>query len=678
MRRIVLALLIASAVCVPALIAQKQPFTVDTMLRLARISEPVLCPDGSQVAFTVQRVDLDKNTKPSHVYVVPAQGGAPRQLTTLGDANERPRWSPDSKQIYFVSNRGGSSQIWVMDADGSNARQITRFAAEADGILVSPDGKKIVFVSSVYPECGADDSCNQRKIDEEAKNKVKARIYTTLLFRHWNQWQGARRRHLMVVDSDGSNLKELTPGPNDVPPFSLGGQDDYAISPDSNEVAFAMNVDSVPATSTNSDIYVVPIAGGDLKKITTGPGADNTPLYSPDGKYLAFRSQARAGYESDRWRLMELDRTTGRTASLTENLDRWVGSVTWSPDSTRLFFTVEDRGRTGLQMIQASGGGSRNIIAGASTLDDVQFTSDGRTMIYTEVSGSHPTEIYRATSNGGTGVPLTHLNDAVLSTAALAPLEEMYADSPDKTRVHAFIVKPPDFSPTRKYPVLLLIHGGPQGSWGESWTYRWNAQVFAGAGYLVVMPNPRGSTGYGQKYTEEISGDWGGKAYDDIMAVVDSVAALPYADPARMAAAGGSYGGYMIDWMLGHTDRFKAFVTHDGVFDLRSMAAETEELWFVQWEFKGMPWDDPDVYAKWSPSYFVKDFKTPTLVIHGEQDYRVPVGQGIQLFTALQLQKVPSKLLLFPDEGHWVLKPQNTALWYSQFLDWIGQWTKAQ
>ena len=648
------------------------------MLKLARISEPVLSPDGAQVAFTVQRVDLDKNSKPSQVYSVPVLGGAPGQLTTEGTDNERPRWSPDSKQIYFVSNRGGSSQVWSMNANGSNAHEITKLSGEANGILVSPDGKKVVFLSNVYPECGADDACNQRKLDEEAKNKVKARIYTTLLFRHWDEWQGARRQHLMSMDVDGSNIKDLTPGPNQVPPFSLGGQDDYAISPDSNEVAFVMNVDPEPATSTNSDIYVVPINGGDVKKITTGPGADATPLYSPDGKFLAFRSQARAGYESDRWRLMELDRATGKATSLTENLDRWVGSVTWSPDSTRLFFTVEDRGRSGLQMIQASGGGSRNIIAGASTLDDVQFTSDGRTMIYTEVSGSHPTEIYRATSSGGAGVPLTHLNDAVLANATLTPLEEMFADSADKTRVHAFIVKPPDFSPTKKYPVLFLIHGGPQGSWGESWTYRWNAQVFAGAGYVVVMPNPRGSTGYGQKYTEDVSGDWGGKAYEDIMAVADNVAALPYVESARMAAAGGSYGGYMIDWMLGHTDRFKAFVTHDGVFDLRSMANETEELWFVNWEFKGMPWDNPDIYSKWSPSYFVKDFKTPTLVIHGEQDFRVPVGQGIQLFTALKLQKVPAKLLLFPDEGHWVLKPQNTVLWYSTFLDWIGQWTKPQ
>ncbi len=667
---------IAFLLWIPVLLAQKQPFTVDTMLKLARINEPVLSPDGRQVAFTVQTVDLDKNTKPTQIYVVPVAGGTPKQITQDGTANGRPRWSPDSKQIYYVSNRGGSSQVWVMDPDGTHSRQITKFAAEADGILVSPDGKKIVFVSNVYPDCGADDACNQRKLDDEAKSKLKARIYTSLLYRHWTQYQGQRRQHVMVVNSDGTEVKDLTPGTRDVPPFSLGGSDDYAISPDSTEVAITMNVDPDPATSTNSDIYVVPIGGGDLKKITTGPGADDNPVYSPDGKMLAFHSQTRAGFESDRWRLMVLDRATGRTQSLTEGMDRWVGSVTWSPDSTRLFFTMEDRGRTGLQMIQATGGGSKNIISGSLSMDDVQFTSDGRTMIFTEVSGSHPTEIYRTTSAGGAEVALTHLNDAVLANAALSPLEELYSDSADHTRVHSFIVKPPNFSPTRKYPVLFLIHGGPQGSWGETWTYRWNAQVFAGAGYVVVMPNPRGSTGYGQKFIDDISGDWGGKPFEDIMAVVDSVTALPYADGDHMAAAGGSYGGYMVDWMLGHTDKFKAFVSHSGVFDLRSMAGETEELWFVQWEFKGMPWDNPDMYAKFSPSFFVKDFKTPTLVMHGEMDYRVPVGQGMQLFTALQSQKVPSKLVLFPDEGHWILKPQNTVLWYNQFLDWVGEWLK--
>jgi dipeptidyl aminopeptidase/acylaminoacyl peptidase len=669
--RLVLVLFASSA-----LFAQRQTFDVQMMLSLSRVSEPALSPNGKQVAFTVQTVDVEKNIKPKQIYVVQVAGGSPVQLTHDGNDNERPRWSADSELIYFISDRGGSSQIWVMDNVGGHARQITHLSTEAGGLLVSPDGKKLVFESSVYPECGADDACNKDKIDAEARNKVKARIYTSLLYRHWTAYETKRRQHLLVVDTDGSHAKDLTPGPHDVPPFSLGGPDDYTISPDSIEVAFTMNVDAEPATSTNSDIYTVPIAGGEIHKITIGLGADNSPLYSPDGKLLAFRSQVRAGYESDRWRLIVLERATGKVINLTEALDRWVGSMTWLPDSERLVFTTEDRGRTGLQMISVSGGGSRTIIPGP-TVDDVQFTPDGDTMIYTQESGSKPVEIFKATAGLGTGVALTHFNDLALSTSTVRPLEELWVESgEDKTRIQTFIVKPPDFSPVKKYPVLFLIHGGPQGAWGETWSYRWNPQVFASAGYLVVMPNPRGSTGYGQKFIDDINGDWGGKAYDDIMAVADHIAALPYADADRMAAAGGSFGGYMIDWILGHTTRFKALVSHSGVYDLRSMAGETEELWFPQWEFKGMPWDNPEMYAQWSPSFFAKNFKTPTLVLHGELDYRVPVGQGMQLFTALQLQKVPSKIVLFPDEGHWISKPQNSVLWYGQFLEWVGEWLK--
>ena len=671
MRRVLLLVLGAAYA-----LAQKKPFDVETMLKLARISEPALSPDGKLVAFTVQSIDLEKNTRPKQIYVVPLEGGVPRQITHDGTSNQRPRWSPDSKELYFVSNRGGSDQIWAMEPDGAKPRQVTRLSTEAGGVLVSPDGKKIVFQSSVYPECGSDDACNKKYLDAEAKSPTKARVYTSRLYRHWNEWRTKRRQHLLAANADGSEVKDLTPGQHDAPPFSLGGPDAYAISPDSAELAFTVNMDAEPATSTNSDIYTVPLAGGDARKITISPAGDDAPLYSPDGKYLAFRSQQRAGYESDRFRLMVLERATGRTTSLTDSIDRWVEGFTWSPDSTRLFFTVEDRGATQLQMIAATGGGARIIIPGRSSVDDVQFTADGRTMIYTEQTGSRPTEIFRVPSSGGLASALTRLNDTLLASTALTPLEEMWTDSADKTRVQSFVVKPPNFSPARKYPVLFLIHGGPQGAWGESWTYRWNAQVFASAGYLVVEPNPRGSTGYGQKFIDEINGDWGGKAYDDLMAVADAVAALPYADADRMAAAGGSYGGYMIDWLLGHTTRFKALVTHDGVFDLASEARETEELWFPMWEFKGMPNDSPEIYAKWSPSSFVKDFKTPTLVIHGELDYRVPVGQALQLFTALQLQKVPSKLLLFPDEGHWVLKPQNSILWYHTFLDWIGEWLK--
>ncbi len=371
-----------------------------------------------------------------------------------------------------------------------------------------------------------------------------------------------------------------------------------------------------------------------------------------------------------------LERGSGRTREITDGFDRPVESMTWSTDSTRLFFVAEDRGRRNLQMSSVNGGGLRAIITASSSLDDIQFTKDGKTLIYSEQTGSRPTELYRASSGGGAGVALTHLNDDTLSQYQRTPLEEFWVEGAEGARVHSFMVKPPDFRADRKYPVLFLIHGGPQGAWGESWTYRWNAQVFAAAGFLVIEPNPRGSTGYGQKFTDDINGDWGGKVYGDLMAVVDHTAKLPYADPDRMAAAGGSYGGYMVDWLLGHSDRFKAFVSHAGVYDLRSMAGETEELWFPFWEFKGMPWDDPEIYAKWSPSYFAKNFKTPTLVIHGEQDFRVPFGQGLQLFTALQIQKVPSKLLVYPDEGHWVQKPQNTLLWYQTFIDWVTEWTR--
>jgi dipeptidyl aminopeptidase/acylaminoacyl peptidase len=657
--------------------AQKRPLDANALMELKRIGDPQVSPDGRFVAFTVQTVDAAANKKPQQVWVTPLEGGAPRQITHDGDANQRPRWSPDSKRIAYISNRSGSSQIWLMDPDGGNAKQVTNLATEADGEIFSPDGANLLFTSEVYPECGADDACNKRNLEAEKNSKVHAHIYTELLYRHWTRWQTNRRSHLLVVPVAGGAAKDLTPGTRDVPPFSLGGPDDYDIAPDGKEVCYSMNADPVPAISTNSDLYVVPISGGETRKITSAPAADSTPRYSPDGKYLAWRAQVRPGYESDRWRLMVLERATGRVTNLTESLDRWVNSFTWNPDSASLFFTTEDRGRQAIQMISVNGGSTRVVASGDSVLDDMELTRDGRTMVYTQQTGMSPVEIYRASSSGGTPVAMTHLNDGVLGTYQSTPLEEFWTDAPDGARVQSFVVKPYGFQPGRKYPVLIMIHGGPQGAWGYSWSYRWNQQVFAAAGYVVVMPNPRGSTGYGQKFIDEINNDWGGKPYDDIMAVCDSLAAnVPYADMARMVAGGGSYGGYMVDWLLGHTQRFKALVSHAGVYDLRSMFGATEELWFPLWEFGGTPWDRPEEYAKWSPSYYVKDFHTPTLVIAGELDFRVPYTQGLQLFTAVQLQKVPSKLLLFPDEGHWVLKPQNSLLWYKTFIDWIDSWAK--
>src|SRR5271157_5358553 len=534
MRRRVILLLAIAAIA----FAQKRPFSASAMMDLQRLGDPQISPDGKWVAFTAQSVDVAANRKPQQIWIVPLGGGTPRQITHDGQANQRARLSPDSRRIAYISDRGGSAQIWLMDPDGGNARQATHFVTEADGVLFSPDGKNLLFSSSVYPDCGGDEACNQKQTDAEKNSKVKARIYTELLYRHWTAWQSKTRSHLFVVPVSGGAPKDLTPGNRDIPPFSLGGPDDYDISPDGKEICYSMNADPVPAASTNADLYVVSIEGGQSVKITNTPGADSSPRYSPDGKYLAWRAQFRAGYESDRWRLMVLERATGRLTNLTETLDRWVNSFTWSPDSRSLFFTTTDRGRQAIHLISVNGGEIRPAASGDSELDDMQLTHDGKTMVYTGQSAVSPVEIYRAASTGGAPVALTHLNDQTLNAFQLASPEEIMVDAPDGARIHTFVLKPWGFQEGRKYPVLMLIHGGPQGNWGHSWTYRWNAQVFATAGYVVVMPNPRGSTGYGQKFIDEINGDWGGKPFDDIMAVADYVVSrMPYADASRMAAA---------------------------------------------------------------------------------------------------------------------------------------------
>ena len=681
-------LVLIGAIGLRAFSASKPPFNFDAMMTLARIGDPQLSPNGKSVAFTVQTVDMRNNEKPTQIYVVPLDGGESRQITRDGSQNARPRWTPDAKRILFTSNRGGSKQIWSMNPDGGDAQQVTNLPTEADGEAVSPDGKLLLFTSLVYPSCAPpdpkpgvnyDEGCNKRNLDQEAASKIHARIYTHLLYRHWTEYQGSRRSHLLVQSIAGGAPKDLTPGDRDVPPFSLESPEAYAFSPDSSEITCVSNTDPDLATSTNSDLFTVSVTGGDTRRITNNPSADEGPSYSPDGKYLAYRTQIRSGYESDMWRLAVLERSTNRLSVLTEGLDRWVNSYVWSSDSSSIFFTIQDHGHQPLMMIPAGGNGPiRTVAQGPTTIDDVRLTNDGKTLVYTEQSGSKPAEIRRMTAGTSGPVQLTHINDAVLTSYQLTPFESFTIDASDGAKVESFLVKPPGFDPSKKYPALLLIHGGPEGEWGESWSYRWNAQVFAGAGYVVVQPNPHGSVGYGQRFTDSVNGDWGGIPYDDIMKTADYVQSLPYVDRERLAAAGASYGGYMINWILGHTDRFRALVVHAGVYDLRSEAGTTEELWFPKWEFQGLPWENPDMYERWSPSNpdRVRKFKTPTLVTQGELDYRVPVGQGQQLFTALQEQKVPSKLILFPDEGHWILKPQNSQLWYENVLSWLNEYMK--
>jgi dipeptidyl aminopeptidase/acylaminoacyl peptidase len=688
--------LLASSLFAQSQSSGKHPFTFEDMMALKRVGAPVPSPDGKWVVFDCEDVDLAANTKISHLWIVPASGGEARRLNPTPNHEERSRFSPDGKRLIWTSKATDPTQIWMCDFDSERGQlvgkphQVTSISTGADGGIWSPDGKNIVFVSAVYPDC-KDDTCNKQRDEELKKSKVKAKIFSRLFYRHWNAFTEFKRSHLFVVSADAdasqpNTARDLTPGDHDVPPFSLGGQDMYAISPDGQEVAYTSNIDEVEATSTNNQIFIVPIAGPATtgKKISTSPGADTTPLYSPDGKYLAWRSQARAGFEADKWRLMVRDQQTGNiddvtnTSGAAESFDVSVGSFAWTSDSTQLVGAAENRGETlfcwfaprATEKVITNWGGNYHA-------DDV--ICQNKQIWFSKSRVSAPNEIWKIESDKDPHSlfsAVTHMNDALLSQIDMQALESFTFKGANNEEVQGFMVKPPGFDPNKKYPVKFLIHGGPQGAWGNEWTYRWNAELFAATGnYVVVMINFHGSTGYGQKFTDSISGDWGGKPYVDLMKGLDYVEkTYPFIDKNRVAALGASYGGYMANWLLGHTNRFKCIVSHDGVFNTESAYGTTEELWFPEWEFKGPPWKNRELYAKWSPHLFADKFKTPTLVIHGQNDYRVDASQGFDLFTTLQRLKVPSKMLYFPDEGHWVLKPQNSQLWYKTVNDWVDQW----
>ncbi|HEX5734893.1 MAG TPA: S9 family peptidase [Blastocatellia bacterium] len=655
-----------------------KPFTIDELLQVRRVSDPQLSPDGRWIAYTISDTDKAANRRTTQIYLISSQGGDPRQLTNEKQSSTSPRWSPDGKRLAFVSG----SQIWTIDVTNTGAsapKQITNISTGADGPVWSSDGRYLAFVSDIFPEC-KDDECNKKRDQQASESKVKAKLTDRLLYRHWSSWKEGRRTHVFVVASEGGVARDMTPGDYDAPPFSLGGPADYSFSPDSSEIAFARNTDKVEATSTNGDIFIATLAGGEPRRITaSNTGNDLSPMYSPDGRFIAYRSQSKAGFESDRWRLMLYDRKAGQSRSITDSLDSSVESFTFSRDGQKIYFTAAERARQPIYEIGVGGGAIKKLIEGGFN-DDVQISADGKTLVFTRNSMARPVEVFVANSSGTNVTQITRTNDVFINEYQLPPAEDVTWTGAGGARVHGFITKPAAFDSTKRYPLIVLIHGGPQGAWNDAWSYRWNPQVFASAGYVVFTPNPRGSTGYGQKFTDEISGDWAGKVYTDLMNGVAQVASLPYVDKERIGAAGGSYGGYMVNWIEGHNDdprvRFKALVSHAGVYNLTSMYGATEELWFPEWEFKGTPWTNPEMYTRWSPHMQVKNFKTPLLVVHGELDYRVPVTEGLQLFTALQRQGVESRLLIYPDEGHWILKPQNSELWYDTVLGWFNKYLK--
>ena len=668
MKKLALALLLA----VP-LFAQPHAMTFDDLASIRRVGAPHVSPDGKWIAYDLSTIDMPANYRRSAIYVISTAGGPPRKISDGTKQDEGPAWSPDGKTIAYTSNReGGGHQVYLYDVASGGTRKLTDLQGGAGSIKWSPDGSGLIVVSDIYPDCGVDPSCIKQKTTAEAAQPTKAHVLTSLLYRHWTAWQSPTRTHIVFVPLNGTP-RDLTPGAFDAPPFSLGGGDEFDISPDGKQLIFARNTDEHPELSTNSDLFIVPMTGGALQRITTRTGADTSPHYSPDGKWIAYRSQARAGYESDLFELWLYNRATGDTTRIASDFPNWIESVAWAPDSKRMFITAPENGREVIYEVTLEGKYFPVYTKGSA--DALTVSPDGRTVFFGWSSLQKPAEIYSIDRTGQVK-QITYENDDLLRSVRMGEVSDMTWVGADGAQIQGFVVKPPAFDATKKYPAILLIHGGPQGAWSDGWGYRWNPQPFASRGYVILMPNPRGSTGFGQKFVEQISGDWGGRPYTDIMNGVDKLAGLPYVDGTRIGAAGASYGGYMIDWILGHTDRFKALVSHDGVYNLTSMYGATEELWFPEWEFNGTPWDNPELYLKWSPNMFVKNFKTPTLVVHSELDYRVPINQGLELFTALQRRGVPSKMLIFPDEGHWVLKPQNSKLWYQTVLDWLDQWVK--
>jgi dipeptidyl aminopeptidase/acylaminoacyl peptidase len=650
------------------LVAQKRAITFEDYIALKAVSDPQLSPDGRWVAYTVSTPSLQDNRNVSRIWVAEVATGRSRQLTGGPGSDRQPRWSPDGKTLAFIATREGGAQVWLLPIGGGDARKLSSLADGASDPVWLPDGSGLLVVSDIkWPA--------EQEIDRRnGPFPTEARIWSGLLWRHWDDVRVGKRQHLFRVDVATGSVTDLTPVDHDVPAIATGGDGDVAVSPDGQVIAVALHGDSVVADNTNVDVYLIGPAGASLRPITSNRGADNTPRFSPDGRWLAYLSMERAGFEADRQRLMLLRRNEGTTESrnavdATAGWTLSVGSYTWCPNSRCLYAVVEERGRDNVYRIDVPSF-RRSVVVSGGLNTNVQVVPDGRTIAYLHQSNTEPPEVWVA------GKPLSHQNDSAVATLDLPPLESFGFVGALGDSVFGWLQKPPGFDAGRKYPLVYLIHGGPQGAWTDYWGSRWNYQLFAARGYVVAAVNFHGSTGYGQKFTDAISRHWGDYPYEDLMKGLDAVARLPYVDSTRMGAAGASYGGYMVYWIAGHTNRFKVLVDHDGVFNTASMAGSTEELWFTDWEFGGTVYANRALYEQWSPLNFVQNWKTPMLIVHSQLDYRVDLSEGYQAFTAAKRMGVPAKFLYFPDEGHWVLRPRNRRIWWSTVLDWLEAYLK--
>jgi dipeptidyl aminopeptidase/acylaminoacyl peptidase len=686
-------LLVAAGVLLAAdLSAQgrvQRPMTFDDFAAVRNVGDPQVSPDGRWVLYSLRTTDVGANKRTTVTMLAPvdAQIGAAGSSIKAGQfpngavqATEA-RWSPDGKRIAYIS--GG--QLWIADANGTNAHQLSTINGGAGGVVWSPAGDRIAFVSGVYPDCDSD-ACNIERARAADTGKVKAHIADNLLYRHWTEWTPETRSHLFIVSPDGTGLRDVTAHVKyDVPPGPFGGSEGYAFSPDGKELAYtAKDQGRADAWSTDLNLYTVAVSGGAPVVITAANrGADLNPVYSPDGRTILYGSQATPGFESDRVRLMAYDRAPRTSRELLPSWDRNADSYAFSPSGDAIYLTTVDASRTKFYRITrtASGWSKPQLLTSGGNNFAPSFSSNGKTIAWLQDATERPAEVYVA-SIGPAGFAatrrLTHENDALVAQLKLNPAEDFWFKGANGDSVQGMLIKPPQYQAGKKFPVLLLIHGGPQGEWLDQWHGRWNFELFASPGFGIVAINPRGSFGYGQKFTNEVSKDWGGKAYTDLMDGLDAALARNgWLDSTRMGAAGGSFGGYMTNWIAGHSNRFKALFTHAGVYNLENMYGATEEIWFSDWESGGPYWDKNAMeatYRRWSPHLFAANFHTPHLVVVGEIDYRVPYTEGLSLFTALQKQGVPSRLIDFPDEGHWISKPQNQRLWWNEALGWFKKY----
>ncbi|MFH0944211.1 MAG: S9 family peptidase [Planctomycetota bacterium] len=651
------------------------PFCFNDMIGMARISDANVSPDGAWVAYVSREYSLEKNGSNADIRMVTADGYHDHALTNSSAQDWSPRWLADGKRIAFLSTRSGSPQIWTIRPDGGEAEQVTDLPVGLGNLSVSPDGSRYAFSADVYPGKTMRETADLDK--KKADDPVQARSYTTLLFRHWDTWEDGKRSHVFVLPvAGGEPLDLMQDADADCPTLPFGGGEEIAWSPAGDELCLTIKQVENAAWSTDVDLYVTSVSGGGLRCITEENEAwDTTPVYSPDGSSIAYLAMKRPGYEADRFGIVIHDRSSGKKRRVADDWDRSCGSLAWAADGETLYVTAGENARDAIFSVDLKSGKVMPLVTQHSN-SSLQVASTGR-LIFCQDSMTSPAEVWSSGPTGSHVKRLTDVNGARVAAARMSEPQDFWFEGAGGDRVHSWLLKPVDFKEGQKYPLALMVHGGPQGAWNDHFHYRWNPQIYAGAGYVVLGINFHGSTSFGQEFCDSIRGDWGGKPFEDIMKGVDrALETYRFIDPDRMGAIGASYGGYQINWMAGHTDRFKAFVCHDGNLDERAAYFMTEEPWFPEWDHMGVPWENPESYEKHNPVNFVQNWKTPMLVIHGALDYRVVDTSGMASFTALQRLGIPSKLLYFPDENHWVLKPRNSQLWHQEVVAWLDQWVK--